>query len=297
MAAATPRPHLHLTHTVGKPVRTLSRVRARPVTPLLVCAAILVAALAPAAVHAQSADARPQPAAPSPVLMGVGVWSRPAYVGSDARILSVVPIIRYYGRPWFARTTQGTLEAGARVPIARGVTIGAQVAYEVGRDSKDSEFLASRDVTTLPVSASIGVHAGWDTELGPAPVNLVLRYRHEAESSRGAQADVRATIGIVGGSHLRLGLFAQGTWADAKSNQAYYGISAAESAATGLPSYEGAAGLVYGSAGVPWSYELGTRWLLQGNFEVRQLSAGLRDSPLAQVRTNSYASAGLAYRF
>jgi MipA family protein len=278
-------------------VRPSSRVLRRLVTLLLAGATLLTPALAPADAQAQSPNPTPKPATPSQVVMGVGVWSRPAYVGSDARILSVVPIIRYYGRPWFARTTQGMLEGGARMTIARGVTVGAQVAYEVGRDTKDSESLASRDVATLPVSGSIGVHAGWDTELGPAPVNLVLRYRHDAESSRGAQADLRATIGILGGSHLRLGVFAQGTWADAKSNQAFYGISPSESAVTGLPSYESAAGMVYVSAGLPWSYEIGTTWMLQGNFEMRQLSSELRNSPLTQVRTNAYVAAGLAYRF
>jgi len=262
-----------------------------PMTALLVSAASAVPA------PAQAAEATKAPAAKSETVFGVGVWSRPAYVGSDARVLSVIPIIRYYGSPWFARTTQGMLEAGARVAVAGGVSIGAQVAYEVGRDSKDSDFLASRDVTTLPSSASIGVHAGWDTELGPVPLTVLLRYRREAVSERGAQADLRAAIGLHRGAHLRFGLFAQSTWANAESNQAYYGVSAADAGAPGLFAFDSDAGMVYVAAGLPWSYELGSKWMLQGNLEVRQLSAELYRSPLTQMRVNSYASAGLAYHF
>jgi outer membrane protein len=258
---------------------------------------LLLASTAPLAANAQAAPPSAAPATPATTLVGAGLWSRPAYVGSDARVLSPIPILRYYGKPWFARTTQGMLEAGARVMLPRGVSLGAQLAYEAGRNTKHSAFLESRDVTTLPVNASIGIHAGWDTELGPAPLNVVLRYRQEAVAERGAQADLRATIGVYSGDHLRLGLFAQGTWGNDKSNQAYYGVSASEAATTGLSTYASAAGLVYTAAGVPWAYEFNAKWLLQGTIEVRQLSAELRDSPLAQVRTNSYAGAGLAFRF
>lgn len=270
----------------------------RPSSLLLVpLTALLVSATSSAPALAQPAEATAQPSAQSTTVFGAGVWSRPAYVGSDERVLSPIPIIRFYGSPWFARTTQGILEAGARVALARGLSIGAQLAYEMGRDSDASEFLESNDVPTLPVSASVGVHAGWDTDLGPAPVTLLVRYRQEVESERGAQADLRAAIGIFGGDHLKLGLFAQATWANAKSNQAYYGISAAQASATGLPAFASAAGMAYRAAGVLWSYELNAKWLLQGNLESRQLSADLRNSPLTQVRDNSYASAGLAYHF
>ena len=266
-----------------------------PMTALLVSATLSAPALAQSAEHAPQVAA--QTAAQSATQLGAGVWFRPVYAGSDESLLALIPLIRYYGSPWFVRTTQGMLEGGAQMALTKGITLGGQIAYEGGRDSEASDFLKRHKLASIPVSASLGVHAEWDTNLGPAPVNVLLRYRQEAKSERGAQTDLRATIGIYGGDNLKLGLFAQTTWANAKSNQAYYGITTAQAASTGLAAYSSAAGMTNSAAGLLWSYDLSAQWLLQGSVESRQFSTQLRNSPLTQVRNNSYASAGLAYRF
>ena len=43
-------------------------------------------------------------------LLGPGLRSRPAYDGSASQRLELVPVVRYFGQPWFARSTQGVLE-------------------------------------------------------------------------------------------------------------------------------------------------------------------------------------------
>lgn len=48
-------------------------------------------------------------------LLGRGLRLRPAYNGSASRHTELVPVVRYFGEPWFARSTQGVLEGGARV--------------------------------------------------------------------------------------------------------------------------------------------------------------------------------------
>src|SRR5205814_8346376 len=47
-------------------------------------------------------------------LLGAGVRTRPDYDGSSSRTVDLIPVVRYYGKPWFTRTTQGMLEGGAR---------------------------------------------------------------------------------------------------------------------------------------------------------------------------------------
>jgi outer membrane scaffolding protein for murein synthesis (MipA/OmpV family) len=71
-------------------------------------------------------------------LIGAAVRSRPAYDGSDAQRTDLIPVLRYYGKPWFARTTQGILEGGARWALTPGVDAGVQLAYEEGRKSSES---------------------------------------------------------------------------------------------------------------------------------------------------------------
>ena len=77
-------------------------------------------------------------------LLGAALRSRPAYDGSATQRADIVPVILYYGRPWFARTTQGVLEAGARTELAPGFHAGAQLAYEPGPDNPELNAGVSR---------------------------------------------------------------------------------------------------------------------------------------------------------
>src|SRR5262245_46350616 len=94
-------------------------------------------ALAPLAVQAQMQ-------VPDYNWLGAGVRTRPAYDGSAAHETELIPSVRYFGKPWFARTTQGMLEGGARFEVTRALHLGAQLAYEVGRKSSEAVMLPSR---------------------------------------------------------------------------------------------------------------------------------------------------------
>jgi outer membrane scaffolding protein for murein synthesis (MipA/OmpV family) len=202
--------------------------------------------------------------------VGAGVRSRPDFDGSGERTTDLIPVIRYYGTPWFARTTQGILEGGARYAFRPGLEGGVQLAYEQGPRDEDP-------------GASAGVHLELDTRVGPAPLNALARIRWHADRDRGAQADLRGTLGVYEGGGLRAGVFAQGTWSHEKHMQAYYGVRHA--------------GLLYTSLGVLGSYDLGRRWLALASAERRRLSDEPGRSAFVEDRTNAYFSAGIAYRF
>src|SRR5581483_241030 len=150
-------------------------------------------------------------------LAGAGVRAKPAYDGSKSEHLDVVPVLNYYRGPLFARTTQGVLEGGARALVAKGLHVGAQLAYEEGRRSSESSFLAGRNVPNVNPSASIGAHAEYDFKVGPAPLNLLARWRRDVNSERGAQLDLRATAGVYESGPLAAAVYAQETWATQSS--------------------------------------------------------------------------------
>jgi outer membrane scaffolding protein for murein synthesis (MipA/OmpV family) len=203
-------------------------------------------------------------------LLGGGLRTRPKFDGSADRKVDLIPVVRYYGRPWFARTTQGILEGGTRWNLRPGFDVGAQVAYEQGPRDDDP-------------GASIGVHAEWDTTVGRAPLNALARLRQHLDSDRGLQLDTRATMGVYEGHGFGAGIFAQATWASTKSFEAYYGVHNS--------------GLLYTSLGALWSYDLLRRWLLVGSVEWRRLSDDAARSSFVERRSGTYASVGLAYRF
>jgi outer membrane scaffolding protein for murein synthesis (MipA/OmpV family) len=242
-------------------------------------------------------SARAEDAPPPATLLGAGVWLRPAYDGADTRNAVAIPVVRYYGKPWFMRTTFGMLEGGARAELLSGFTLGAQFAYEGGRDSAESAFLSAHNISTIAPNVSLGVHAELEKKIGPMPLIALLRYRQNLEAQRGEQIDLRLTAGILSYGGVNAGIFAQSTWENSKSANYFYGIDAQQSANTGLNAYNASAGELFNALGLLWSYDLNRHWILLGSFERRQLRGSAVDSPLTQINTSQYASLGLAYQF
>ena len=231
------------------------------------------------------------------ILLGAGIWSRPVYDGANTNHTVAIPVIRYYGKPWFARTTFGMLEGGARVELLSGFTVGAQLAYEGGRDSAESAYLTNHAISTIPISLSWGIHAELEKNIGPMPLIALLRYRQDVNADRGAQADLRLTAGLYSNVGINAGIFVQSTWANTTSAQYYYGVSAQQSATSGLPVYTLQSGQLFNAAGLLWSYDVNAQWVLLGSLEWRGLREEALNSPLIEVSTGRYTSLGLAYQF
>ena len=205
-------------------------------------------------------------------LLGLGIRSRPDYDGAAKQEIEPIPIVRYYGTVLFARTTQGILEGGARKELVPGLAAGVQLAYEGGNDRTD-----------VDPGASVGLHLEWDSRVGPAPLNILLRTRHHLDSDLGSQADLRSTIGVFGRGGLLAGVFVQATWASEKWVRSYY--------------TSGDGGLLFTSIGLEGAFDVTRRWVAVGSVSLRRLQGDAASSPIAEQKTNYYASAGLAYRF
>jgi outer membrane scaffolding protein for murein synthesis (MipA/OmpV family) len=205
-------------------------------------------------------------------LLGLGLRSLPEYDGSSKQELELIPVVRYYGRTLFARTTQGTLEAGARWQFVRGLHAGVQLAYVGGNDRTD-----------VDPGAALGVHLEWDTAVGRAPVNVLLRAGKHLDGDLSAQTDLRGTVGIYGSHGLLVGLFAQATWATDDWVRSYYTA--------------GDGGLLYTAYGVEGAYNVSRQWVVLASTHLRRLHGDAASSPITEEKTNYYLSLGLAYRF
>jgi MipA family protein len=219
----------------------------------------------------------------NPTLLGAAVRSRPAYDGSSSQRTDLIPVLRYYGQPWFARTTQGVLEAGVRSELAPQFWAGAQIAYEAGRKQSESPFLQARNEPDIDAGVSAGLHLEWDRSFGPVPVTFLIRARQHLDGDRGGQADLRVTAGVFSGGGLQVGVFGQATWGTENAVRSRYGAPSS--------------GLLFVSAGLLGSYDLSRHWLLVGSFELRALRDDAEGSPVTERKSNRYAAAGVAYRF
>jgi outer membrane protein len=233
--------------------------------------------MAPLAALAQTAPA-------DDALVGAALRSRPAYDGSDSQRTDVIPLLRYYGKPWFARTTQGMLEGGARWGLAPGVDAGVQLVYEEGRKTSESALLTSLGLSDIDPGVSLGAHLEWDFKIGPAPVGLLGRLRQHTDSDRGGQADLRLNVGLLAREGLLIGAFAQATWASSKSVESYYAVSNASG------------GLLHSSLGLLGSYDLSRHWMVLAGVQARRLHGDAAGSPIVERDSNYSVNLGLAYR-
>jgi MipA family protein len=235
--------------------------------------AVVLAGLIPALCAAQD----------RPTIIGAAMRSRPAYDGSASQVTDIIPQLRYYGKPWFARTTQGILEGGVQDELAPKFWAGAQVAYEPGRKKSESPFLEARNEPDIKFGASVGLHLEWDRDFGRVPVNFLIRARQHLDADLGGQADLRVNVGVFSRFGLEGAVYGQATWGSESAVQSRYGAPSS--------------GLLFVSAGFLAGYDITRHWLLVGSLEYRKLYDEASESPLAERSSNVYGSAGVAYRF
>jgi outer membrane protein len=247
--------------------------------------------LAPLSAAAQFIDA-------DYVLLGAAVRTRPAYDGSRSQTTDLVPVVRYYGQPWFARTTQGILEGGLHWNLGSGLAAGFQLAYEEGRDNSESSFLREHNFTDdIDAGGSLGAHVEWDTKIGPAPVGLLARYRQNVDSDRGALVDLRLNVGVYGERGATLVVYSEATWGSSDANGTFYRVTPQQSTTSGLAAYEPGSGLRHVALGLIGGYDFSRHWTLVAAASQRWLQGDVAKSPLAEKKGNTYANAGIAYRF
>ena len=97
----------------------------------------------------------------------------------------------------------------------------------------------------------------------------------------------------------RLSLRAGGSasWADADYVQAYFGVTAAQAAATTFRAYTPKAGLRKAELSVGALYALASQWKLQGGVAASLLRGDAAQSPLVARKSGASASLGVAYDF
>src|SRR5262245_32138850 len=219
-------------------------------------------------------------------LVGIAARTRPAYDGSKSQVTDVIPVLRYYGRPWFARTTQGVLEGGARWYIVSDqLHFGVQLAYEEGRKTSESDLLETLALPDVHSGASVGAHVEWDSKIGRMPISLLGRYRQNTDTDRGSQFDLRFNIGLHGGGGWILAAYAQSTWASSKAVKSYYA----------MPDADG--GPLYTSLGLLGSYDFARHWSAVYGVQGRWLHGDATESVIVETKSSFYANAGIAYRF
>lgn len=228
-------------------------------------------------------------------MVGIGPVLKPQYPGADSYRISASPVINVWrdGERMPAETADegaGFVVVGKRGKLAAGVALSVATGRE------------GTDIAPGLADVGFGIEAGGFIETYPLPG---LRLRGELRQSIGAhkglvadalidlvlrQPDDRLVVTV--GPRLR--------WGNDRFQRAYFGVSAAEAAASGLPAYNPGSGIhAYGAMAGAY-YQFDRKWGLFGFAGYDRLTGVAARSPIVvQTGSRNQITTGLAltYRF
>ena len=219
------------------------------------------------------------------LLGGVGI-SRPAYPGSDDRVWTLLPFVDYQNRSgFFASTNTGI---GYSLLNSPRTQFGLRVIPRFGRDEGNSSDLIGMGDISPGVEGSVYLTHALDRDW---TVGMNLR-----GGNRGTEFDVGARRDLQLGPFTRMSVTGFGTVADARSNRAWYGVDAGQSAASGYPLYDPSGGLRNLQLAATVNHFFAGRWVAIGGLSVGRLVGDAADSPIVRERTNWGGFAAIGYQ-
>lgn len=231
--------------------------------------------------------------------LGGGVDVAPRYSGSDKSRVTAAQVVDYaMANGFFISTTRG-LGYGNRVG---NLDYSAALSYRAGR--KD------RDVSSDSIASGSDYLRGMGDIKGSAVVVPGLGYRvtdwlnvqlqtevpvSERDNGEAVHFGIASPLYTSPENSVTLAL--TGSWGSSKYMQTYYGVSAAQSAASGFARHDAGSGIYAYSLNLDWTHKLTSRWSLLAAAGVTQLTGEAGDSPIVQRKTSPVGSLKVTYSF
>lgn len=231
--------------------------------------------------------------------LGGGVDVAPRYSGSDKSRVSAAQVVDYaMANGFFISTTRG---------IGYGNNIGnldysAAVSYRTGRKDKD--------VSSDSISSGSDYLRGMGDIKGSVIVVPGLGYKVTDWLHLQLQAEVPVSerdngeavhFGIISPLYTspknEVTLALTGSWGSDKYMQTYYGVSSAQSSASGFARHDAGAGIYAWSMNLDWTHRLTSRWSVLASAGATQLTGDAGDSPIVQRKTSPTGSLKVTYSF
>jgi len=221
------------------------------------------------------------------VVLGGGAMMAPKYEGSDEFDIQAIPFV--------------TATFGERVKVdPRGIAVNVYsvgnlnfsglLGYDTGRKEDDSDHL--RGLGDVDAGGVVGGIVAY--EMGPAEFYASL------SRTIGGSEGLEAKIGFDLAHNIDQFRFSAGvsaTWADETYMQSYFGVTAAQSAASGLAQYDIGAGFKRVDLDLSITYAATEHWLVRGQVGLGYLLGDAADSPIVQEAFQPSVLLAIGYRF
>jgi outer membrane protein len=218
--------------------------------------------------------------------LGGGGLVGPAYEGADDYIVSPLPLVRlhYFRLPQFGAFGDGP---------ETGFSIGPSFRFVPERD--DDDYSELEGLGDVDAAFEFGATAAYRYEMwrGFATVRHGFGGHHGIVGKLGVDAVVEPTprLSVSAGPRLH--------FADSDYLDTYLGVTAAQSAASGLSEFDPDGGLKGVGVEAEARFALTPRWSIVGSAGYERLVGDAADSPITGVGSENQftAALGLTYRF
>lgn len=223
------------------------------------------------------------------VMIGVGAIYAPKFEGSkDFEIVPIPMISATFGD----RVTIDPGGVSIDVLKSNGFKISVTGGYDMGggRDEDDSSHL--RGLGDIDAGAVVGTRFSYET----GPMEFYASIDKTIGGSDGLLGQVGANISHHHDRFI-LSAGASATFADDNHMKSYFGVTAAQSARSGLRQYESSAGLKRFDVEASVTYMASEHWLIRGQAGVGFLTGDAKDSPIVQEDVQPSAMLMVGYKF
>ncbi|MBR9762431.1 MAG: MipA/OmpV family protein [Rhodobacteraceae bacterium] len=220
-------------------------------------------------------------------VLGIGARVAPEFEGAEDFETTALP---FFSISYGDRVTFDLGGLNVDLLTTGPLSLSTQIGYDPGREEDDSDYLAG--LGDVDGGATLGLGIGY--ALGP--LDLYMNFDRTLGDSDGM-------VGRLGAQYTRkvgnvlLAANLSANWADEDHMQNYFGVTAAQSAASGLAQYEAESGFKRVDLGLSATYVIRENWILRGEIEVGSLIGDAADSPIVREEMQSSASVLLGYRF
>jgi outer membrane scaffolding protein for murein synthesis (MipA/OmpV family) len=238
--------------------------------------------------------ATPAAATPEPdwvVTLGAGVQAGPRYPGSNKISWQPIPAIDIeYKNRWFAKED---MPLGVYFINDARWSAGLALQYDLtDRRSTDSPRLAA--LGDLPMTPRAKLFAAYTVSALTVSSSLAQDIGGHGE---GLVADVNAIATLPIGSQWYLSAGPGVTWGNRQYQDTYFGITPAQSAASGLPQYASHAGVNNAYLSLEADYLITKHWTATANVKLEQLQGSAARSPITESRQQTTSTMSLSYTF
>ena len=220
-------------------------------------------------------------------VLGGGAIYGPTFEGSNQSETKALPLVFI---TYNDRLSLGIGGLSVKLYDQGPLSLTTRLGYDFGRSEDDDPDLAGLG------DIEGGAAVGFGLEYNPAPFKLHADIDRSFGDSDGLVGKFGIELSRPVGRVL-LGADLSATYADANHMQSYFGVTAAQSAASGYAQYTPDAGFKRADLELSATYMFADSWMIRGKIEIGKLLEDAADSPIVQEPSSITAGIFVARRF